>query len=209
MAIIRKRRSMRNWRKRAPRRKRQFGGRSLRQPVHYFKRAFFASSAITVTGGATTFGASEFDLATMPNFTEFTALYDQYKITAVKWQLLPRGNSAEIGLSSVQGLQGQVFTVLDYDDGNAPTSINQLTQYQNLKMTRNTVTHTRYLKPRFNMEVANVVATAANAPRTGWIDVANDQVRHRGVKYAIQAPTNATYVYDLMITYYMAFKNVR
>lgn len=202
-------------RRRAPRRKamrkRQYAPKrkGLRQPVHYFKRVQFATSVITVTG-TNVFSASSFELQNVPNNSEFTALYDQYKITAIKYQILPRGNVAEIGTSATQGNMGRVFSVLDYDDSNAPSSFNDMIQYQNCKVTPSTVTHTRYLKPRFNLDIlSGSVGVTANAPRTGWIDCTNADVKHRGVKIGIQAPTNATVTYDLMVTYYLAFKNVR
>lgn len=198
--------------RRRPLRKRQFAPKrtGIRQPVHYFKRAQFATSVITVSGGVAYFGASSFELQNVPNASEFTSLYDQYKINGIKWQLLPRGNSADVGTSTTQGNQGRIFSVLDYDDSNAPASFNDMTQYQNVKMTPNTVTHTRYLKPKFLMDVlSGSVGVTANAPRNGWIDCTNSDVKHRGVKIGIQAPTNATYTYDLMVTYYLAFKNVR
>lgn len=207
MAIIRRRRVPR----RKAMRKRQYAPRrrGLRQPAHYFKRVQFATNAITVTG-TSFFSASAFELQNVPNASEFTSLYDQYKITAVKYQILPRGNVADIGTSATQGNMGRVFSVLDYDDSNAPASFNEMTQYQNCKVTPSTVTHTRYLKPRFNMDVlSGSVGLTANAPRTGWIDCGQADVRHRGVKIGIQAPTNAVMTYDLMITYYLAFKNVR
>lgn len=207
MAIIRKRRVTR---RKVVRRKRMVRSKGLRQPVHYFKRAQFAPSVITVSGGTSFFSASSFELQNVPNATEFSNLYDQYKITGIKYSIMPRGNSADVGTSATQGNMGRIFSVLDYDDSNAPSGFNEMTQYQNLKVTPNTVTHTRFLKPRFNMDVlSGSVGLTANAPRTGWIDCASTDVKHRGVKIGIQAPTTATYTYDLMITYYLAFKNVR
>lgn len=206
MAIIRKRRVSR---RRTVRRKRMVRSKGLRQPVHYFKRVQFTTSAITVSGTAV-FGASAFELQNIPNASEFTSLYDQYKITGIRYSILPRGNSADIGTSATQGNMGRIFSVLDYDDSTAPASFNEMTQYQNVKMTNNAQTHTRYLKPRFNLDVlSGSVSLTANAPRTGWIDCSTADVKHRGVKFGIQAPTNAVMTYDLMIVYYLAFKNVR
>lgn len=183
----------------------------LRQPVHYFKRTQFATNVITVSGGASYFGASSFEIQNLPNFNEFTSLYDQYKLTAIKYQILPRGNSADVGTSATQGNQGRIFSVIDYDDSNAPASFNDMTQYQNLKSTPNTMTHTRYFKPKFIMDVlSGGVGLTANAPRSGWIDCTQADVKHRGIKIGIQAPNaTATWTYDLMVTYYLAFKNVR
>lgn len=165
---------------------------------------------ITVTAGTDYFGASSFALINLPNQSEFTSLYDQYKILKVKWQLLPRGNSAELGNNTAaSGMMGRVFTCLDYDDSNSPASFNEMCQYENLKKTSTAVSHTRSFVPKYTREVATGLGTTANEPATGFIDCTNNSVLHRGIKIGIQAPPAGSQVYDLLVTYKLAFKNVR
>jgi len=53
-----------------------------RQKVHFFKRHVDLGTITLSSAGITTQGYS-FQLDEVPNYTEFTALYDQYKLSAV------------------------------------------------------------------------------------------------------------------------------
>lgn len=192
-----------NARKRMMRPKRM----GLRQPVHYFKRSVFTANALSVTAGATAFDAGVFRLSSLPDASDFTALYDQYRIRAIKWELLPRGNSVDLGTAGSQ--QTRLFSVIDYDDGVIPTSIGQLTQYQNLKVTSTTQKHVRYFRPMIRREIQIAPGSTGHEPTRAWIDMTNSTVDHFGVKLALQGPVSGTITYDVLVTYYLAFKNVR
>ena len=60
-----------------------------RQPVHYFKRNTYAINAVTSSATTDTFQSVSFQLADVPNFTEFTSLYDQYQIQSIKYISCP------------------------------------------------------------------------------------------------------------------------
>lgn len=198
-------------RRQAPKRKRQFAPRRRqvqnKQPVHYFKRSIYLQSAI-VASGANNFFAASYALNGLPNYTEFTALYDQYKITGVKLKFVPRGNSSDLTTSNnITSL----ITCIDTDDSVVPTSIDQLTQYQSMKMCRSTQSMTRYWKPKFNVGAINTVALglAGKQNTTGWLDCTSDSVQHFGIKGCLTSFAGATIVYDILVTQYLAFKNVR
>jgi len=192
-------------------------GRRIAQPVQYFKRSVYLSGNIVTSVTSDTFTNQFFALSSVPNYTEFTNLYDQYKINAVKVTLIPRGNTAEITASSgastvFQGQSVGVFSVIDYDDTAVLANINEACQYQNMKMTRATQQHSRFLKPRFNLlSVTNqgTGATGASQNTRGWLDCDYINVPHYGVKWALQQNVNYNLTYDVKIDYYLAFKNVR
>lgn len=192
-------------------------GRSIPQPVQYFKRSVYLSGHILTSVTSDTFTNQFFSLSSVPNYTEFTNLYDQYRINGVKVTLLPRGNTAEITASSgastvFQGQSTGVFSVIDYDDTAVLSSIQQACEYQNMKMTRATQQHSRYLKPRFNLlSITNqgTGATGASQNTRGWLDCDYINVPHYGVKWAFQQNVNYNLTYDVKIDYYLAFKNVR
>lgn len=174
------------------------------QPVQYFKRTYSVQGWLVAPAGTDTFGAIQFTLNQLPNYTEFAQLYDQYKIKGVKVKLVPKYNSVDISSPG----STQLLTVLDYDDANAPTAVNDLLQYQNMKMTTSNRIHSRYLVPRCNTEVSNATLGAASAPKVQWIDCGYPTVLHHGIKYGVIAPAQDT-KFDLYVTYYLAFKNVR
>ena len=183
----------------------------IKQPVQFFTRTVYAPAQITTSSTVDTFGALQFNLNQIPNVAEFTALYDQYQIKGIQWTLLPRWNSGEGGDPTVvnNNLISPVFTVLDYDDATAPSSLDDLMQYQNLKQTRNAVPHRRYFKPQVLISNYRTALTTGYAPKKNqWLDIAQPDIPHFGLKYGI--PVNGESMkYDVMVKYYLAFKNVR
>ncbi len=178
----------------------------IKQPVQYFKRTLFIPNYFQIGAGAgDTFAQKNFMLSEVPGAGDFTSLYDQYKIKGVSYKLLPRYNTAQTG--SIQ--HTRVFSVLDYDDDVASTSIGQLTQYQNLKMTSSIVTHSRYLVPKSLAAVGDSgITPVSGSPGSRWVDVALSSLEHYGIKIGVQSPGTAV-TFDAMITYYLAFRNVR
>lgn len=190
--------------------------RSIRQPIQFFKRSQFIQSAISVPSAIIpgfTFGYYTFNLAGVPQVTDFVTLYDQYKISGIKFTLIPKYNSAEMAPGASGGInnQTQVFTVLDYDDATAPTSIDTLMQYQNLKMTRGGTTHSRFLRPKQlrNVYRGPLAGDGHEVVPARWNDMTYQDVVHYGLKYAIQQSANVPQEFDLKIDYYLAMKNVR
>lgn len=197
----------------------RYGGAGLRQPVQYFKRTVMKEGAISydpVTGGG---GGLMFRLSDVPNHTEFTNLYDQYKIKAVKVKIVPRANvyPGNDPTSAIQLWNSQFFTAIDYDSAIDFSDLDSLLQYQNCKMTRSTQIHKRYLKPRVRsaVQIAGGLAPAFgnSATRNQWLDCANDAITHYGLLWYAQpqftSGEDLITKCDLVVTYYMAFKNVR
>lgn len=200
-------------RKRIVRLMRRYGRRRIPQPIQYFKRTQYLSENTLSSNTADVFFNHFFTLSQVPDSTDFTNLYDQYCIKAVKITLIPRGNVADISVpGSYNGQSVGVFSVIDYDDTNLLTSIQKACEYPNMKMTRSHQQHSRYFKPRFNLNgVTNqgtgTVDTTMNT--RGWLDCNRINVPHFGIKFALQQTPNVPQVYDVKIDYYLAFKNVR
>lgn len=188
-----------------------YGGRRLRirsgkrQPIHYFTRTVYLPGFYNLVAGGPAVGtARNFKLSDVPNASEFTQLFDQYCIKMVKMSLIPR--FTEVSNTSTQG---NIWSVLDYDDSIAPPNVDTVLQYENVKRTRMSQIHTRYFKPAVADEIyATGVATTYGAKKNQFLDCTNDAVEHYGVK--LWFDTRATNViYDVQIKFYLAFKNVR
>lgn len=184
--------------------KKQFQGKTKRQPVHYFKRMTYQSAVIINNTLNDTPFSSTFRLSDVPNASEFSNLYDQYKIRGIKWKLMVRSSDFASGITAPK-----VFTVVDYDDATAPTNLNEILQYQNVKVSQFGNTHARYLKPKITPQLGDL-STLINmrSVGTGWVDMANTNVPHYGIK-GIITPSSSALAFDLHITYYLAFKSVR
>ena len=179
--------------------------RRVQNLVHTFKRTFYNSAGIIVpSGSGFSFNAWTFTLNQLPNVTDFTSLYDQYKINGIKFTLIPR--HTEVPMNTSVGLQ--VMSVLDFDDDVAPTSINDLCQYGNMKQTRGNINHSRYFRPtiRKSVDVAGA-SPGYQVSKSEWLDLANTVVKHYGLKYAIEQG-NVAVTYDLKIDMYFQCKNL-
>lgn len=187
--------------------------RGPRQPVQTFKRSNYLSGWTTSSTTADIYGTYFASLNQIAGVSDFSGLYDQFKIVGLKWQLIPRGNASDIsptgGTSAAQSVG--VFSVIDYDDSAPLTSLTQACQYQNMKMTRSHQVHSRYFKPRITPTIENGVGGTASALTTrGWLDVSTGaNVPHYGIKYVLQQAPNVAQTFDLKVDYYLAFKNVK
>lgn len=180
--------------------------RTIRPTIYHYKQTYYKTSALQLTDTAPTLTTFAFTAGTVANMPAFAQIYDQYSIRKVVLKFIPKFNLMASTVSSLVNFT----SVIDYDDNNPLGSPQDAWQYQSVKMTRGTQIHTRVLKPS-----ANAVFDAVGgglAPKTSpWLDLANINVPHYGVKLGCeQLPTGAAALdYDLQITFYLAFKNVR
>lgn len=194
-----------------------------RQPVQFFKRSIFipagASGGIPLGQGQSagvpidTFTSLVFRLGDLPNSNELTQLYDQFSIKGVKVHIMPKFDTAmQAGTGTNPTAQNQmqrVFSVLDYDDNNAPTALSEMMQYENLKTTKGIQDHKRYFVPKVLSSAYGGLASTNYMPKAKqWLDCNTPSTPHYGMKIGFSA-ANLGLNYDLKIDYYVAFKNVR
>lgn len=173
--------------------------------IHHFKRTAYYSGFLAGSTVMDVVGAMQFQLNALPNYTEFTNLFDCYRINAIKVTLMPRANSAEAGTN--QGLV-KLFTVIDTDDATSPTNLQEVLQYENVKSSNSAYDHKRYLKPKIARSLYQAGGIAAYGESTGWIDCSNPGVPHYGLKYVLQQLPAGAQSWDCKIKYYLSFKNV-
>lgn len=181
-------------------------GPRIMQPVQYFKRTQYYTGWLATNTTLPQFKAIQPRLSDVPNYTEFTSLYDQYCIKKVVVTLIPNFN-----VNALPTAVPATWSILDYD-GSFPNTTDGMLQYQNLKMKRGTSWHTRVFTPRILDTIYSSPLGSGYAPKRGqFIDAANPDVLHYGCEFMTQAIgiTEDVYYYDMKITYYLAFKNVR
>lgn len=176
-------------------------------PVHSFKRTWYSENYFsTGTTGSTLAGLS-FNLNQMPNATEFSNLYDAYRINRIVVKIIPK--ITEVGGilgSASNSMNVSLHSAVDYDDSHAPTGISDLVQYSTYKMTRGNQIHTRVFTPRVELS-AN--ATSNAAPKAyQWLDTADLSLAHLGMKLYIPFISASTVIYyDYSVTMYFSCKN--
>lgn len=184
----------------------------LANTIYPFVRSV-SSADITQVANADAFMTYRFTLNDISNTTDFTALFDQYRFRAVKIEFRPRFNQANPG-SVLANRLPRLFSVIDYDDNNAPTLISQLREYQSVKETRFDQDHVRLLKPRMAaivLDNANTNTALANEAAK-WIDLAALTVSHFGVKIAIEGGVSGQtnlQSWSVDLHYYIEMRQVR
>lgn len=196
---------------------------AIRRQVHKFKRQAFLG---TYTASNTSSGLSvvpiqkafSFQLTDLPNYTEFTNLFDQYKINGVALRIIPK-TSVQIqggtsGTTAALGY-GEVVTVIDYDTASAPGSKNELLEYGSVKVTKSNRVHTRFLRPKLlNTIWRNSLSSGYAAVPSQFIDEAYTDIPHYGIRWWADAPAStgvadSSMSYDVYATYYITCKNVK
>jgi len=159
-----------------------------------------ATSSTTVP----TFTASSFTVGSLDQIASLTAVFDQYRVDEVELWLTPRCSSI-----TAQGATPGLFSsVIDYDDANLLTTINQALDYDNVLTTSGITGHYRRFKPHVATAAYSGAFTSFANETSPWIDAASTGVAHYGLKTAWGITTSAT-VYDMIVRMHLSWRNVR
>lgn len=161
-----------------------------------------------------------FQLSDIPQVATLVELFDMYKINGVQWKLTL--------LNSTQGAPAscQVAIIKDYDgqSGATASTWNELLERSNCKIKNlqaNTVRNSckAYITPKLANSVWNgPVATGYTLPKgKQWIDCGSPSIPHYSIIAGINPYQNATtvpgvtgtFVFQVELTYYLTFKQVR
>jgi len=197
-----------------PKRRRAQGPRGVVQ-----KKFTILDGRINVSNSAFSAGSDTFELADMPQFSNYIALYEQFKITKVVYHF--RSLNPQQSISSATGASastlGYLHTVVDHNDAALPAASaagiqNMMNDsaYKGVKSNRDL---TRTIRPMFLTQAGTQTAKSVR----GWLncrDVAGvvNAVSHYGIKWVIEgglasSPNAFSCVYEPIITYYVQFKN--
>lgn len=137
--------------------------------------------------------ADGFRLSQLPNYTEFTYLFDQYKINRIDMTFFPSWiGSDKSGLSTKDVVLPTLVTVNDYDDSNALTTRSDYLQYESYRaalLDGSKILH-RSFKPQVAMATfgSGVFTSYASPAQVPWIDANSAGVDFYGIKWAVIFP---------------------
>lgn len=165
----------------------------------------------SVTG---TFGVGfshSFKLSQMVNSSEFTSLFDKYKICKIVWTLMFQVNQAPLNGNSVLPI---IHMCADDDDVTVPTALGEIQQRQNCKrrVLGNTVMLKYTFRPKIAASVYNTALSSGYAVKSGYINTDYPDVPHYGIKGIINnlwLTTNNNVAFTIEPTYYLALKEVK
>lgn len=176
------------------------------QQVFHFKRSAIISTITASNDGinppVNIRGAYVAALQQLPEYTDFTSLFQQYRINGVKFEFIPSPNVTDGNVASAAPLVwGQFGSALDFDDNITPIVEAELLTSQSYKKTRATSVHSRYFRPKMLREIYNGSGPTALEPCAArWISTTYPEVPHYGLKVWCDAPTPPGSL-ELAITY--------
>lgn len=116
----------------------------------------------------------------VPNYTDFTSLFDSYKITHAEFKFIPHFTVGQVPLGPQNTQVARLVTVIDQDDDVVPTGLTQLMQYSSLDESLLDRERVRNFKPRVSVQTYRTATTTGyNTPDDAiWIDAAQTDVPH-------------------------------
>lgn len=186
--------------------------------IYSFKRSVDLLNWNIDAVSAVQYKAYGFALSDLPTVTDFTALFDQFRILAVKITFYPQFNQFQYDgtASGTKFGASELYSVIDYDDSATPASLDELNQFSTLKRRYFNRPYSRYFKPQIVCKgLLNSAGTNDGyflAGRKRWLDMATPNVLYQGLKVAFASlNTNALVAQTIRVqcTYYFQCKNVR
>lgn len=163
----------------------------LYKPVVEFKRTLNTNFDIVCDGINPSVGIFNFSLSDLPKSAEFTALFQVFKIKKVKAQFRPEYTVLSDASALSNSVNVALSTAVD-PNGNTPTSVNDVLEFENCKSTGITKQHTRSFTPYLFMDSTSPCQcfVSTNAPTTNFW----------GLAYGVP-PTGVAMTFRATITY--------
>lgn len=208
--------------------RRSLARRRTRIPRSLRSKAIAANSCITVkrsqlTTLSVTYNAIasasttayDWTLSGIPGYTEFTNLFDQYRIRKIVMKFVPRFNSFSFAdYTSTSTEVPSWVSAIDLDDSTPPTDADELMQYATVKYHVWNRPFTRVIYPRTATAMYSGAFTSyGSTPSKQWIDCASTGVKYYGLKLATTTYSSANSgeapSWDIIIDYYVQFRGMR
>lgn len=175
----------------------------------------FGTPVPVVNGLSTVFDvpfAMKFRLDQLAGYTDFTQLFDQYKINAVKVFVRSYANSDGALSFPIPWLE----TWNDSDSASLPT-LNQSREIMGVKhkyFSSSKNVCTMYVKPKPSVEVGGTSTTGLIPYGSSWIDCTDDQVPHYAIKgiihnYALPSVNTGNNRLEFDVIMNASFKDVQ
>jgi len=167
------------------------------------------------SGSSSVLVAIAFRLDDCGQSSTFSSLFDQYRIDKVVLRFYTRNNSTSVfNVAAPNSSVPLGYVTQDLDDATAPASLNAVREYDKCVTFTGNTSFDLTLTPR--PTAALYAAGAFSGYQTldvePWIDIANADVPHYGVKLAVgalTATTTSSFVWDIEAHYWLSFRNTR
>jgi len=142
-------------------------------------------ATISAATGLVSYAATGAQLSNFNGYTDFTAMYDLYRIKSTHWRFFPYEDTHEDGQT-----QFQFITAVDKTKSTSPASESELLAYGNVKTTFN---KGHSVSIYYNEKTPIVdAADSFVASESAWIDTGYATNTYWGLLYALRAVGAAT-----------------
>jgi len=173
------------------------------------------ASGFSSVAASDVFGSLQFSLNELPNYLEFAALFDSYRIDKVQVTFIPVNNQQITSTSGTLYIPS-FYMVTDYDDAVTPGTIAELKEYADCKVIEGNKKIVKTIYPKVSMAIYNTALTTGYARPTRMLqqnlllDCANNAIPHYGLKFAFDySSTSAIVRYTITVKYYLTFYGLR
>jgi hypothetical protein len=150
------------------------------------------SSFITTSTTVPVFTSFAFILSSLPNYTSYTSLFDQYRVDQLEVWLEPSSVLSTANYSTLA-------TAIDLDDANVATAYSQVEGKQGALVGEGAAGRYHRWRPHVAIaEFSGAFTSYGNAP-AGWIDAASPSVQHFGFKTAAGITSSGAVSYNLTV----------
>lgn len=162
-----------------------FGTNSIRKAkLHY-------NSTTIVAGVTAQFGVIQFQFDQFEGFADYSTVYDTYRLRKCEVRFMPKVNQQSLtGKAVATTIQvSYLLVVKDYDDSNVPSTLSELYQYNDIHIPKLFDEMTVSLRPKVSTQVyaGGITVGYAQSPDDTWLDVANNDIEHYGLKWGTSA----------------------
>jgi hypothetical protein len=179
-----------------------------RDPQCVIRRTYSLATMSANTGD--TVLAFYFALNNMPNYTDFTNLFDSYSILEAVVTFLPFATSTA-STAVTSSFPGYIGTWLETNDASLPANMSEGQQYESFQRNVATVPFARVVRPRSAVAAYSGTFTSYANKYGQWIDTASPAVQFYGLKSVITGSTYATStkVYEVEATITVKFRSIK
>jgi len=149
------------------------------RPVYKFTRSVEAAFDVACNGIAPTLLAFQFTLDTWPGYTDFTNLFDMYRISKIEIDWVPEYTELTDAALVSNAVNVRFNSCIDISDASPPTTVDDVLQYSTVKSTGITKQHKQSFTPCFLM--------GGLVPCSCWLPTSSPSERHFAVKVAVPA----------------------
>lgn len=189
-----------------------YRGMKHQRRYHQFKRTVILDDIGVTTANVN--GSMSFSLNQLPNSAEFTALFDEYRIKAVRVRFICSKNSSDVADGATFANIPGFYTAIDLNDA-VPVSVNELCEYDTFKVHPQFSLPTRFLRPRARLDLDPV-----GFPGGRFVDIKNNWLRcdtpgigisHYGLKYVVGGvpAVNASFFYKPIVDFYFECRGTK